>query len=462
MQTLDRIRTAIEGTEFQHRVYLVGGVIRDRLLGRPAEGDFDLVVVGDAVGLANLLHRLGISDHPPVTYPRFGTARVTVGGVGVELTSARAESYSPLSRKPEVKPATLLQDVLRRDFTVNTLMKGLHDGILLDLTGKGLADLKSRIIRTPCDPYRTFCDDPLRMFRAIRFAVTLDFRIEVQTMLAIEAQAHRIDLLTGQPPVVSAERVRDEFIKILAAPNAARGMQLLLESGLLSRVLPELSAMKGVEQNEWHTMDVWDHTLAALRELREDAPLSVRLGVLFHDVGKPITRSEDERGVHFYRHETVGAEMTERALRRLRMPTDVIRQVVRLVGLHMRLGQVAPEWTDGAVRRLIRDVGESLDALFMLAQADLAATRGSGDGPDLAAVRQRLDDVSRQLNACKVRSPLDGQQIMAVLGIGPGPQVGEAKEYLVNRILDGTLPTDDPGSAIAALKEWWAGRDAGG
>lgn len=461
MDVLDTIRTAIAGTEFHGRVYLVGGAIRDRLLGRSRTGDLDLVVVGDAVRLAHLLYQRGISDHRPVTYPRFGTARLTVQGVGIELATARAESYEPDSRKPNVTPAGLWEDVLRRDFTVNTLMEGLHDGVLLDLTGRALQDLEARLIRTPTDPDRTFADDPLRMLRAIRLAVTLDFAIEPETYAAIAKNAHRVDLPSGGVQVVSAERIRDEFTKIVLSERAAYGLELLYQTGLLERMLPELCAMKGVQQNEWHTMDVWDHTLAALRQLPSEADLAVRLGLLFHDVGKPATASEDERGVHFYRHETVGGEMTERALRRLRYPADLIRKVCELVALHMRLGQVRPDWSDGAVRRLIRDVGDNLDDLFVLVEADLAATR-IGDESGISETRRRIEEVNGQMNAVTVQSPLSGSEIMAELGVGPGKLVGQAKEHLVNLILDGVLQPGDTVGARAALRAWWEAQHGDG
>lgn len=455
VSALERIRTAIHDTEFRGRVYLVGGAIRDRLLGRSEDRDLDLVVVGDAVQLARILHERGVSDHRPVMYPRFGTARLTVDGVGVELVSARAESYDPHSRKPHVRPAGLAEDVLRRDFTINTLMEGLHDGTLLDLTGRGLGDLRERIIRTPTSPDNTFVDDPLRMLRAIRFAVVLNFAIEDETLAAIRRNAHRIDLVGARPRVVSAERVRDEFTKIVSAERLSYGMELLYDTGLLVRILPELCAMKGVQQNAWHTMDVWDHTMAALGKLPADAGLHVRLGLLFHDVGKPVTVSEDDRGVHFYRHETVGAEMTEVALRRLRYSAGLIRRVRALVALHMRLGQVRPEWTDGAVRRLIRDVGDLLDDLWTLAEADLAATRVGVRSADMASVRQRIDEVNRRMNVREVRSPLSGREIMAELGTGAGEHIGRAKEHLVNLVLDGVLRADDRDAARLALRQWW-------
>jgi len=425
-------------------------------LGRPEPDDLDFVVLGDATSLAHVLARAGISDHAPVIYPRFGTARVQIDGVGIELATARSESYEERSRKPKVRAASLVEDVLRRDFTVNTLLEGLHDGVLLDLTGWAMPDLDRRTIRTPLEPTRTFKDDPLRMLRAIRLAVTLGFSIENATWDGICREAHRIDLIGDGVRVVSAERIRDEFIKTLMAPDAPRGMELLESSGLLARFLPELSAMKGVAQNAWHSMDVWHHTMKGLSAVSADGSLALRLAVLFHDVGKPVTRTEDERGVHFYRHETVGAEMTRMALCRLRMPLGVVREVVDLVALHMRLGQVQPDWSDAAVRRLIRETGDRLEALYQLTEADMSAMSADAKPTDIREVKRRIESLNRQMNVKAVRSPLDGREIMELLGLQRGPLVGQAKAYLVNCILDGSLRPDDKDAARQMLQEWAA------
>jgi poly(A) polymerase len=423
-------------------------------LGRPEPDDLDFVVLGDAPSLAHLLARQGLSDHAPVIYPRFGTARVQIDSVGIELATARSESYDERSRKPKVRAASLMEDVLRRDFTVNTLLEGLHDGVLLDLTGWAMPDLDGRIIRTPLEPTRTFKDDPLRMLRAIRLAVTLGFAIENATWEGICREAHRIDLVGSGVRVVSAERIRDEFIKTLMAPDAPRGMELLDESGLLARFLPELSAMRGVSQNAWHSLDVWNHTMKALSEVSSNGSLALRLAVLFHDVGKPVTRMEDERGVHFYRHETVGADMTREALCRLRMPLSVVREVVDLVALHMRLGQVRPDWSDAAVRRLIRETGDRLEALYQLTEADMSAMSADAKPTDIREVRRRIETLNRQMDVNAVKSPLDGREIMELLGLQRGPLVGQAKAYLVNCILDGSLKPDDKEAARHMLEEW--------
>ncbi|MBM3493507.1 MAG: HD domain-containing protein [Armatimonadetes bacterium] len=461
MDPLDRIRTATQGSPYEGRLYLVGGVLRDRLLGRPRTPDIDIVVDGDAGEAAQFLHAAGLSEHAPVQYPRFGTARVQIGGVPIELASARAESYDGVTRKPTVRRGDLRDDVYRRDFTINTLIENLHTPGVLDITAQALPDLEAGIIRTPLDPEATFHDDPLRMLRAIRFAVTLDFTIEPTTWRGVCEQAHRIDLLGGASRVVSAERVRDEFVKIVTSPGPLLGLEQLRECGLLERFLPELCDTVGVTQNAWHAHDVWTHTVLALDGLPESAALEVRLGVLFHDIGKPATRTEDERGIHFYDHQHVGARLTHEALTRLRLPTDTVVDVTEIVRLHMRLGEVRPDWTPAAVRRLIRDVGGRLSYLEEVARADMAAMGGDAEPTDIGAVMERIERTNAEMNVCRIVSPLTGVDIMDALGVGEGRVVGQAKEFLVSEIIEGRLEPDDPAAAREALSRFTPDASAG-
>jgi poly(A) polymerase len=448
---LEKLRDATRGTEYEGNLYLVGGVLRDRALGLHISDDIDLVLEGDAVALAEFLHKKGLSEHYPVTYPRFGTAMVTIEGHLVELVSARLESYDSDSRKPYVSKATIKDDAFRRDFTINTIMENLHTGEVLDLTGKAFSDLKAGIIRTPLEPKVTFYDDPLRMLRAVRFAVRLGFEIEPATWNAILEEASRLNIMGPEPPVVSAERIRDEFTKTIMSPDPARGLELLREAGLLRQFFPELLEMVGVTQNAWHLYDVWEHTMAAMRTLPTDATLEVRMGVLLHDIGKPATRSEDERGVHFYEHQFVGAEIARKALNRLKFTGEQIRDIVTLVELHMRLGEAKPEWSDSAVKRLIRAVYPYTDQLFLISQCDMAAMRQDVPHADLPALRARIDALNEESNVAKINSPLDGLEIMQVLGIPPGPQIKAAKEFLTNEILDGRLAEGDKTAARELL-----------
>lgn len=456
---LARLREATRHTGYEGRLYVVGGMLRDRALGLPLSGDLDLVLEGDAVSLARFLYEKGLSRHFPVLYPRFGTAMLTlVSGdaeCSVELVTARSESYHIDSRKPDVAPGTIQDDVMRRDFTINTLMENLHTGELLDLTGRANADLHAKLIRTPLEPRITFFDDPLRMLRAVRFAARFGFNIEPGAWGAIRDESERL-----RPPAIAWERIRDEFVKITRLPGAAfrRGMQMLLESNLLREFLPEMLPMVGCTQGAWHLYDVWEHTLTALEALPDSASLELRLGLLWHDIGKPPTRtvSDDAKGVRFTGHASVGAEMARAMMNRLKFKNEEIRDITALVQLHMRLGEYRPEWSDASVKRLIRDCGAHLDDLFTLTRCDQSAI----DIPDayrslLGPLRERIDQLNALSNVLKIVSPLDGNEIMAALEIGGGPHLREAKEFLVNEVIEGRLAEGDRAAALTILRAWW-------
>ncbi|MBC8143257.1 MAG: HDIG domain-containing protein, partial [Armatimonadetes bacterium] len=443
---LQILRDALRGTEYENRVYLVGGYVRDKIMGRvgsAALDDIDLVLEGDASALAQTLWRKRISWHKPVEFPTFGTAMVRVGGTGtetpgvqVEIVTAREETYRHGSRKPEVVPGTLATDALRRDFTVNTFLENLHTGDITDPTDKGYADLQAGLLRTPLDPVLTFTDDPLRMLRAARFAAKLGFSIELNTLAAIGANAFRLSPEHG----ISFERVRDELVKTLPTQGAAQGLELMRETGLLSQFAPELAVMQGVTQNRFHLYDVWEHTLVALSNLPPDADTGVRLAMLFHDVGKSQTRTVDANGdVHFYEHEKVGAEITRTVMTRLKFSGDEIARVVALVGLHMRYGAYNPdEWTDASVRRLIRTVGEYRTDLFTIVRADISACNTT-DYPtaDLSALQERMEAIENEASITTATSPLSGEEIMARLALPAGRIVGTIKNALTDAVVAG-------------------------
>lgn len=457
----NRLREATRNSPYEGRLYLVGGLLRDRALGLPVSNDLDLVLEGDAVALARFLYDKGLSRHFPVLYPRFGTAMIHIAGEGeeefpVELVSARAESYQPDSRKPDVRQGTLKDDVYRRDFTLNTLLENLHTGEILDLTGQAWEDLRAGILRTPLEPRVTFFDDPLRMLRAVRFAARFGFAIEESAWEAIRAEAERL-----RPPAIAHERIREEFVKIikLPGPKVRQGMELLLESNLLAQFLPDMLPMVGCTQNTWHLYDVWTHTLVAMEHLPDEARQELRLGLLWHDVAKPATRTEDERGVHFYGHQKVGADLTRAMMHHLKFSNDEIRDVTALVALHMRLGEYRPDWGDAPVKRLMRDCGAYLEDLFILARCDIAASNISiGEMADLPGLRARMDALNAVTNVIQIESPLDGNEIMAALSSGPGPHLREAKEFLTNEVIDGRLAEGDQETARSVLRQWWNAR----
>jgi poly(A) polymerase len=441
------LREGLSGTPYEGKVYLVGGYVRDKLLGRPLPSDVDLVLEGDALALAQFLYEHGVADHPPVTYPRFGTAMVHVGELTVELVTARAESYHDTSRKPaKVEPATLYDDALRRDFTVNTLLENLHTGEIVDPLSVGLSDLHAKVLRTPRDPHETFYEDPLRMLRAVRFTVQLGFTLDPAAAQAIREQAERLK-------IVSIERIQTEFTRLMDSPQAAAGLQMLLEMGLLSQFAEPLLPMVGCTQNDYHLYDVWGHSLKTMENIDptglEIPAWEVRLAALLHDVGKPATKSVDEDGaIHFYEHDRVGAQIARDWLRTLRYSNETIERITTLVRLHMRPGFYTPQWSDAAVRRLIRDAGDLLEPLLRLAEADIKAQRQDVLHADIAALRQRIAQVQAAQPPTRWRSPLTGEQIMRHFGLKPSPVVGRLKRYLEEQVIEGTLHPDDTEHAL--------------
>lgn len=439
---LEILRSALRGTEYENKVFLVGGYARDKLLNRPLPNDLDLVLEGDSLALARLLYEKGAADHKPVVYPKFGTAMINVQGTPVEIVTARAESYRSDSRKPvQVKPATLQEDAMRRDFTINTLLENLHTGEIVDLLGKGLEDLQARLLRTPLPPKATFHEDPLRMMRAARFATQLGFEIETQTYEAMRSEAKRLK-------IISAERIREELMKILSEPTASRGLQMLLETDLLEQFAPELLPMVGCEQNQYHLYDVWTHTLKAINALPPSADWRLRLAALLHDVGKPETRSVDERGnVHFYEHQYVGERMTKEWMRKMTFSNEQIAWVSRLVRMHMRPGEYSKRWKDSTIRRLIRDAGELLEPLLQLCAADAQARRPDMSPPDLQGLRARIAVIEQTEPALQWHSPLDGKEIMELLQMPSSKMIGRIKNALIDAVIEGSLCPEDKESA---------------
>jgi poly(A) polymerase len=346
----------------------------------------------------------------------------------------------------------LADDALRRDFTINTLMQNLHTTEQRDPTGMGLSDLDAKLIRTPLEPESTFADDPLRMLRAIRFASKLGFTIVPAVWDAIFANSENLCA-----PKVSAERIRDEFCKILMAPIPSHGLELLRKSGLLDQFAPELMGMVVVTQNDFHKLPVWDHTLLAVDNLVADnpgCPLNLRLAVLLHDIGKPPTKSVGEDGrVHFYAHQDVGAEMAEQLLQRLKFSSSDIEAITRLVAMHMRIGEYKPDgWSDAAVRRFVRDASPQVDELFKLHKADVSALSDEHqDTTRSDQLRERINALETTQPSNEIDSPLSGNEIIEILGIPAGPEIGKWKQWLIDEVLEGRLGAEDKKKAKEKL-----------
>ena len=437
-----------------HELALVGGSVRDIFLRRPSP-DLDLttdappeLVIKIVDGWADALWKIGID---------FGTIGVRKGSQALEITTYRSEEYDPRSRKPAVRyGSSLTGDLARRDFTVNAMAIRLPGHELADPFG-GLADLRARVLRTPGRAEDSFGDDPLRMMRAARFASQLDFRVAPDVRAAMTDMADRIE-------IVSAERVRGELTKLMLAPDPVPGIELLTGTGILDVVLPEVPRMR-LERDPLHKhKDVYRHSLTVLKQaigLEERYGLSgdlvLRLAALLHDIGKPKTRSKLPDGrVAFHHHETVGAAMARFRLRALRFPKDVVTDVADLIGLHLRFhGYGTGEWTDSAVRRYVRDAGRQLNRLHALTRAD-CTTRNKAKAERLSLAYDALErDITRlaaeeEIN--KIRPDLDGNEIMRILGLEPGKEVGKAYEFLLNLRIDrGPLGTEQ---ATRELLRW--------
>jgi poly(A) polymerase len=441
------------------RLYLVGGSVRDAILGRPLE-DLDLDLTTDA--RPEEIERLvqGWADAVWDQGRRFGTIGAEHDGRRYEITTHRAEAYVPESRKPEVAFADEVEaDLSRRDFTVNAMALELVPGDPLAGTlvdpFDGVADLAGSRLRTPLAPEESFTDDPLRMMRAARFLAGYG-------LVPVPELTEAVSGLRGRLEIVSAERVRDELDKLLAVERPGPGLWFLVHTGLAEEFLPELPAL-ALQQDPVHRhKDVLAHTLAVVDKTPPDKVL--RLAALLHDIGKPKTRSIGSEGVSFHHHEVVGARMAEERMRALRYPAAEISNVRRLVELHLRFHGYGKEWTDAAVRRYARDAGPLLDRLNTLTRAD-CTTRNRAKAETLA---RRMDHLEERIAALReqeeldsLRPDLDGHQIMSRLGVGPGPVVGEARKFLLEqRIEHGPLGEEE---AYERLDAWWGERagDAG-
>jgi poly(A) polymerase len=441
LQTLSEV-----ADELVYPAYVVGGWVRDWFLTGEAGKALDIVVLGHPTTFAEALSKkLGTTI--AAEYQRFYVALVRWQDYEIEIVAARRESYSPESRNPHVEPATLEEDFSRRDFTINALYVGLHAakrGQLID-PFRGIRDLAQKIIRTPTDPVCTFSDDPLRMMRAIRFAVRLDFTIEPQTYGAIRSQAYRL-------AIVSPERIVEEFHKILLSPDPVRGLRLLSDTGLLAQFLPEVEALKGVETQKGHRhKENFEHTLQVLSQLlaqRPDAPLWLRWAALLHDIGKPPTKRFDEKqGWTFHLHEEVGAKLVKTIFQRLHLPQDQrMKYVQKLVRLHGRpIALAREEVTDSAIRRLIVEAGEDLEDLILLCRSDVTTQnrfRRQRFLQNFDRVMQRVREVNERDRLASFQPPIRGEEIMARYGLPPSRLVGKIKEAVREAILEGIIPND--------------------
>jgi poly(A) polymerase len=429
------------------QLYLVGGAVRDALLGRSGT-EMDFATDARPAEVIQLLQ--GWAESRYLVGIRFGTVGARKGPSQVEITTFREEMYLDDSRHPHVTFAKDIHtDLSRRDFSFNAMAVRLPGGEFLD-PHRGLHDLAQHRLRTPLDPEVSFGDDPLRMLRAARFVSTLDMRPDPAVVTAIERMRERLG-------IVSAERIRDELSKLLVGEHADHALDFLVQTGLAEVFLPELPALQ-LEQDPVHRhKDVLRHTFAVVMRCEPD--LVLRLAALLHDVGKPRTRQITPEGVQFHHHEVEGARMAEARLRALRYPNEVVADVRTLVEMHLRFHTYRLGWSDGALRRYIRDAGHLLDRLNLLVRAD-CTTRNPRKAAELAALQDDLEEriarLAEEEGLAAIRPPLDGNQVMEHLGLSPGPLVGEALTYLLEVRMDrGPMDEDE---AYRLLDEWAANK----
>ncbi|HVU69161.1 MAG TPA: HD domain-containing protein [Ktedonobacteraceae bacterium] len=434
----------------QKQLYMVGGTVRDVLLHRGQSNDADLTTDARPEEIKQIV--LPTQPNAIVLVgERFGTVRLHYGSDIVEITTFRSERYDPDSRKPEVCFGDdLIEDLHRRDFTINAMARHPLTGQIIDPFG-GKDDLAAGLLRAVGgEPEKRFAEDPLRLLRAVRFAAQLNFKIEPATTHAILQQAATLQK-------ISRERIRDEMNKLLLSDYPALGLDLLVELHLMTWIIPEVMELKGVGQQATpraHSKDVYAHVLRVVE--RSSPGLSTRWSALLHDIAKPRTRTVEDNKVHFFGHEELGAYMARDILKRLHFDRDFIEHVSRVVQLHMRANAYTSDWTDGAVRRLMLDSSESLLTLLDLSRADITSYRAdkiSRAAARVSELAERCQRLKEEAERVPLKSPLDGKELMELFQRPPGPWLRPLKEHLLGLVIDGALSPDDKEEAARIARE---------
>lgn len=437
-------------------VFIVGGYVRDLLMKRKGNADIDFVTEQNGIELAKSIAEELHLEVPVSVFKTYGTAMIKYRGLDLEFVGARKESYVTHSRNPEVEKGTIEDDQKRRDFTINAMAISLNEddfGTLID-PFNGLEDLQKGILRTPLEPHQTYSDDPLRMMRAIRFASTLGFQLEEKSFEAIKEESERIE-------IVSVERIMTEFNKIMLSEKPSIGLKLLEETHLLERILPELTALKGIEEIEGQShKDNFYHTLEVVDNISENTDnLWLRWAALLHDVGKAPTKKFVEGiGWTFHGHEFLGSKMVKTIFKRLKLPLGQdMKYVSKIVKLSSRpIALVTDDASDSALRRLLFDAGEDIDDLFILCKADITTKNAKKQAKfkkNFEYVAQKIKEVEEKDQVRNFQPPVTGEEIMEMFGLRPGKEIGILKEKVKEAILEGIIPNQKNEAIDFVLKE---------
>jgi len=408
----------IRNTTFENNAYIAGGYVRDKVLGKQSD-DIDIVVSlpNGGIALAQHLYKHGVCSKPLI-FERFGTAQVIISGYKIEFVMARKEYYKTENRKPNVQYSSITEDVFRRDFTINSLIMNVMDNKIIDITKFGIKDIKAKLIRATSEPDIIFNEDPLRILRAVRFAVQLQFNLEDKTLQGMIKNASMLNN-------ISKERIRDELIKILLSPAPDAGIRLMTDHGIMKYVIPEVAKLKGEQQNRYHHKDVLGHTLDVISNTPAD--IDLRLAALLHDISKPQTKTIDEKGIHFYRHEAASAKRAIKILQNLKFSNKITSKVSRLIKNHMRLksfGNDLQNLTNVAIRRLISQMQEDLEPLLKLIHADNISHASRYNLPEqIPNLRLRIAANLKKINGKKL--PVTGKDIMLHFGLSEGENIGK-------------------------------------
>lgn len=440
----------------QQTVYIVGGYVRDTLMKRQAPTDIDFVTEQSGIALAEAVAREINPKLKVSVFKNYGTAMFKYNGLDLEFVGARKESYSEDSRKPAVEGGTLEDDQKRRDFTINAMAISLNKpnfGELVDPFG-GLKHLEEKLLKTPLEPHQTYSDDPLRMMRAIRFASTLNFNIEENSLKAIREESERIK-------IVSRERIMVEFNKIMMSEKPSIGLKLMDDTGLLEKIIPELTALKGIEEIEGQThKDNFYHTLEVVDNISKNTDnLWLRWAALLHDIGKaPTKKFVDGTGWTFHGHEFLGSKMAKGLFQRLKLPLGAdLKYVQKMVKLSSRpIALVTDDASDSALRRLLFDAGEDLEDLFTLCKADITtknAKKQSRFKKNFEYVAEKIKEVEEKDHIRNFQPPISGEEIMAMFGLKPGREIGILKEKVKEAILEGIIPNEKEDARAFVIRE---------